>query len=88
MGNWFNSFEFRLRLVVFMVPHASKNWQEISIEVRLVLVIIGMNILLWGKSRMIDEAKMKQAQVAMQWQDEEHCNGVSCQSNHRQFDNK
>ncbi|KAK1558627.1 hypothetical protein Q3G72_004743 [Acer saccharum] len=43
-----------------------------------VLVISGMYILLLGKSKEIDEAKMKQAQVALQGQeDEEHCNGVS-----------
>ncbi|KAK3194473.1 hypothetical protein Dsin_025783 [Dipteronia sinensis] len=44
-----------------------------------VLVVSGMYILLLGKSKEIDEAKMKQAQVvALQGQDdEEHCNGVS-----------
>ncbi|KAL5863205.1 hypothetical protein ACOSQ3_000719 [Xanthoceras sorbifolium] len=42
-----------------------------------ILVISGMYTLLWGKNREIDEAnKMKQAQVALQRQDEEHCNGV------------
>lgn len=43
-----------------------------------ILVIIGMYIMLWGKHRDIYEAKMKQAaQVALQRQDEEHCNGLS-----------